>query len=182
MTKAMHLFLFGAEGSGRHTIAKILQTKYNFKSFFIDEAIKKEAARLFNTAPQNYDEIWKFSELAREIRSSVWIDLLIKKITNVQGNIVVPDIRFHIEYSQLSSQGYIPIRVFADNVTRRNRLQERDGGLSVLTAMPREGLLNIDNCTTPYMINNSGDINMGLLPEVDRVISMLGGRLSTTLT
>ena len=121
----------GYKGSGKDTVANVLQTNFGFKkmsfaqpikdlvhhTFGIDQAILSgdNGERIHREEPMPgwfylspRDMLQKIGMAFRnEIHKDVWIKILENKIKNITQNIVIPDVRFKNEVEMIRRYGFV---------------------------------------------------------------------------
>ena len=126
----MIIGIAGFKGSGKDTIANVLQTSYGFEkmsfakpikdivhhTFGIDKAIlsgdngEREFRELplpdwFNLSPR--DMLQKIGMIFRdELHKDIWVKVLENKIKDTTNNIVISDVRFKNELEMINKYGF----------------------------------------------------------------------------
>ncbi len=141
----------GKMASGKTTFTNLLQQYHEshipesnlsrYEDIFIASerlslaAPVKKVARDYFLMPLGYKDrslLQQIGQKFRDIRPSVWIDLLIengRKLTRsyekqkIQGCLVCDDVRFPNEVSRLKQDGWFLIRLEVDDEIRRERIQ-----------------------------------------------------------
>ncbi len=146
--------LSGKQYSGKDTVAKILlETFSDFKRIGIGDAIKIEYGKKHGLT---FEEIEKNKHLYRAdlIELGNWgrgihPDYWLKTIINMEGNLIVPDLRVVHEAQVLASGGAYLIRVDADEKVRATRGTIVSGNDDTETALDNYKDWN-------YIIQNNG--------------------------
>jgi hypothetical protein len=126
----MIIGIAGYKGSGKDTIANILQTSFGFEkmsfaqpikdivhsTFDIDKAIlsgdggerkfrEESLPEWFYLSPR--DMMQKIGMAFRDnLNKDIWVKVLENKIKNTKKNIVIPDVRFENELEMINNYGY----------------------------------------------------------------------------
>ncbi len=146
--------LSGKQYSGKDTVAKILLEAFtDFKRIGIGDAIKIEYGKKHGLT---FEEIEKNKHLYREdlIALGNWgrnihPDYWLKTIINMEGNLIVPDLRVVHEAQVLASSGAYLIRVDATEEARAKRGTIVSGNDDTETALDNYKDWN-------YIIQNNG--------------------------
>lgn len=146
--------LSGKQYSGKDTVAKILlETFTDFKRIGIGDSIKIEYGKKHGLT---FEEIEKNKHLYRadliELGNwgrSIHPDYWLKTIINMEGNLIVPDLRVVHEAQVLASGGAYLIRVDADEEIRAKRGTIVSGNDDTETALDNYKDWN-------YIIQNNG--------------------------
>lgn len=120
--------LTGEMRSGKTTVASYIEDTFYAKRFAFGDALKSITHQLFDidsaSKPRKlYQDV---GQALRSVDEDVWINLLrvdILKNTSKKdfGIIVIDDLRQPNEYEWAKANGYIIIRVEADNALRKER-------------------------------------------------------------
>jgi len=122
------IVLSGKQYSGKDTVAKILlENLTNFKRIGLGDAIKIEYSEQTGVS---FEEIERNKHLYRQDlinlgnkRRSEDSDYWIKKVIQMDGNIIVPDVRVRRELQYFNEANAYSIRVEASRETRSKRGQ-----------------------------------------------------------
>lgn len=162
--------LSGKQYSGKDTVAKVLlEFLQGFTRLAIGDAIKIEFGRQNGLS---YDEIDKnkgiyrtgLIELGNKGRS-IDPDFWLKKILEMQENLIVPDVRLVHEAEIFKSAGAFLIRVEADFSVREKRGKITNA--NDLTETELDTYKDFD-----YIINNSGsysDLEAACMPLIKKI-------------
>jgi len=140
----------GKMAAGKTTLTNIIQQHHEMqqpkREDFFDRpytssqqislaAPVKQVAKDYFLMPQNYKDrplLQKIGQQFRDIRESVWIDLLVShanKISNdfkqqkINGCLVCDDVRFPNELDALRADGWFLIRLEVDDEIRKKRIE-----------------------------------------------------------
>lgn len=119
------LALCGYMGSGKTTVAKILEEKYGFKRYSFASKLKEILKELYGVdkAHPRFREIAQsFSDATLGIDPHVWVRLLVNKIDQEKPwRIVVDDLRYVREAQALKQRGFIIVRLKCSLTTLKKR-------------------------------------------------------------
>jgi len=106
----------GKAGSGKSTFAKRLKEDFDFQIVSIASPIKKIVQEYFpsiDALPKNVRRkaYQKIGSAFRSIDKNVWVRIVLIKVEEIQGNVVVDDLRYLNELYLLKKHGFITIRL-----------------------------------------------------------------------
>ncbi|MCF8001681.1 MAG: AAA family ATPase [Halanaerobiales bacterium] len=155
-------------GSGKDTVARYLNLKYDYKQFSFASKIYGIAEELFNMRAKNRFLLQSIGQKMREIDSQVWIKNVEKQIRNDQANrVVISDLRQKDELDWAIENGFTPIRVFVDKKIAIERLKARDGHCDE-SRFEHESEKGVENIKMRTLYNN-GDIQE-LFKQIDKMM------------
>jgi len=103
---------------------------------------------------------WIGTDWAREKDNNIWINLAIKSIENIDGNVYCSDVRFINEFKALKENGFIVIKIERNltftNKSSTNHISEND-------------LDKIENSEWDYVIKNNGTLKE-LYRQIDDIV------------
>ena len=126
----MRFVLIGQAGSGKDTVADYLIGAYGFIKKAFADAIKVEADA-YN--PECYKDdrrayLQEYGEKMRNLHGEdYWVHKLFNTFAYDEPFIVITDCRYENEYSRCVDEGFIPVKINCDTMTRQGRLFMRDG-------------------------------------------------------
>jgi cytidylate kinase len=179
----MRVAISGKMGSGKTTLANVLEGYYGFQRFAFADKLKQVAMDLWGLSHEEVYGNKKNRRLLqdlgikmREIDENVWADYLLRELNirdayaspvQVTSNVVVDDLRFKNEYHKLRENGFIVVRVEADEGVRQKRIGEAFKNTGHLSECDLDDIVDWD-----VIINNNTD-NKEELVEAARLIYQL---------
>lgn len=157
----LKIALFGKMRSGKDTVGKLLIDNYGFKRYAFGDGIGEIVAKYFPDAlehgkpRQHYQHI---GQSLRELDPDVWIKYLYKQIGDTSDNIVVTDARQPNEYKSLKKNGFIIVKLEADEETRIQRILDSGDTFSI-EQLEHPTEKNVDSVDADFTICNNGDLN-----------------------
>ncbi len=120
----MRIALFGPICSGKSTIAKHLEKDNNFKIFNFAGKVKKYCKEIFNMEYKDRALLQDFANKCRDIRPTVWVDLVEKEIIkHKNSNIVIDDLRYPNELEMLKRHNFTIIKLYISRNLQIERLK-----------------------------------------------------------
>jgi dephospho-CoA kinase len=170
--------MFGQAGTGKDTVATIMDEKHRIKSLALADPIRSEyQLRTGRTDyKQNRPLMIRIGETYKELYGQdVWCRAALDHIQQMGDEFVIPprgylirDGRYQHEYDFfVRAHGFTPIRLTADMGVRLTRLRERDG-LTQLDALEYESAHFVNSESFGYTLENNGT-----LPQLQENISKL---------
>ena len=180
----MNISLTGFAGSGKSTVAKYIESNYNFKEFALADKLKQltyKLLKLFNIQINSIDDLYNVetknkyrsylqqigTECCRSIfGNDFWCEMLNDAIVENHKNIVnsvISDIRFKNEYEYFANSDYPSVCI---KITGR----KFDKNESQIYSHSSE--LDIDNIHYDYLINNDSTFDE-LYKQVDAIMKDL---------
>ena len=137
-------------GAGKGTAANILRNIFGGKIFsFADPIydIMQYAQNICEFPPEKDRKFLQFvgTEWGRSIDSDVWVDLLLRKARDFDGNCFIDDLRFPNEITALKRDGWKCIQISRDQVGNGTTLHASENALN--------------DCEWDMVISNNGDID-----------------------
>ncbi|MFQ5979787.1 MAG: AAA family ATPase [Candidatus Heimdallarchaeota archaeon] len=124
----MNLAITGRMGSGKTTLAEILQDHYGYALVRISGKLKEIVIDL--ELPYQRDTLQEIGDYFRKFDEIVWVRQAIRrsKALLVEGSpgIAIDDVRYKNEQIALTKADFRVIRVYADEEKRRTRIEQRD--------------------------------------------------------
>lgn len=163
----MKIVLFGKMRSGKDTVGKMLIEDYNFKRFAfgdgIGEIIEKYFPKAFeNGKPRHHYQF--IGQQLRQLNEDVWIEYLLNGVAKAEQengaalNVVVCDGRQINEAERMKSEGYVIIKVEADENVRLERIMA-EGDTFDPKHLQHETELQVDQVKADYIIKNDGTLD-----------------------
>jgi len=191
--KPIRIALTGRMRSGKTTIADHLWLKHDFAKVSFASSLKLTADRLFSHLYEPIYEDCPFSEggrtvkdyrkprallqelgqKMREIDEDVWIkqaeqDVKLAEAWRGTAGVVIDDLRQPNEYEWARANGFIIIRVEADEALRLKRAEQEGDSFSA-EDMAHDTEQHVDGFSVDYTIVNDGDMN-DLERQVDEIM------------
>lgn len=145
--------LIGKMGSGKTTIARLLESEFGYTPLHFATPIKEVAQLIW--ADVNRDHLQKLGVAVRDIDENAWANVLLRKVDNSDSRIVVDDCRFPNEYQSLKERGFRIVRIIADRNERVRRLTQI-GRLQDESQLEHSTETGLDDADVDYTITNDG--------------------------
>lgn len=116
----MKVGICGKMASGKTTLAKGF-IEEGFEIVSMADGVKRVGREVFGMTMKDRHLLQQIGMKMREIRPTVWLDLLMKQSDEVE-NAVCDDIRFVNEATTLKENGWYLIKIDIDENLQRNRL------------------------------------------------------------
>ena len=113
----------GKIASGKSTLSKYIQEKYNFTRIGYGDAVKKFAKEIFNMEYKDRQLLQDFAQSMRSIDEDVWVKIVERHINNTTENILVDDLRFPNELESLNKMGFTIIKIELDIDLQKERIK-----------------------------------------------------------
>jgi len=132
----MRIAISGKMGSGKTALAQHFINKYGFVPLSFAKAVKDTTMEVFGlTREEAYGKkkdrvlLQLLGQKIREINPDVWVNKVIRDMSidnkYVAEHFVIDDVRYKNEFETLKKNGFIMVRVNADEEIRRERLGEK---------------------------------------------------------
>ena len=183
MTTPIKIALCGRMRSGKDSIAAYLIEKHGFVRFAFADELKRICRELFpdrfvaGSKPRTL--LQGVGVAMREFDPDVWVNATMREIARYQRetdrtlwhrpNYVITDLRFPNEYERLRAEGFVIIRVVADNGTRYLRMIDA-GDTFTAADLEHETERHIDTFAVDYEIDNNGSL-AELYAKVDEIMA-----------
>lgn len=174
--------LCGKMRSGKDAVAAHLAKQHGFVRFAFGDCIRKVCRELF---PEQFTDGKKprallqgVGQAMRAFDPDAWVNATMREIadytlsemlTRSIPNVVVTDLRQPNEYERLRSEGFVIIRVKADDGTRYLRMIN-EGDAFTAADLEHETERHIDTFAVDYEIENNGSL-AELHAKVDAVMA-----------
>lgn len=183
MTKPTKIALIGKMRSGKDAVGQILTEEYGFSRYAFGDEIRSITKELY---PQYYEGGRKprsllqgFGQDARSYAENVWVDALLRRVDREQPErIVITDLRQPNEYRKMKEQGYVFIRIDADDDVRRQRMEA--AGERWDESITHETESYVDGFASDYRIWNNTDGLEELQREVRSIMEVIGYERQTS--
>ena len=166
-----HFFLFGKAGTGKDTLAELLEERFGIYSLALADPIRGEYRRYFQKADykQNREKMIEIGEKYKEIfGDDVWCREALRKCRQVEyfyerighdlPGILIRDGRYQVEYDFFVKHGFAPVRLVSDMQVRIERLINRDGSAQ-LSSLAFEDSNFVSDTAYAIEIANNGTID-----------------------
>lgn len=146
-----NIALLGGMGSGKSTAADLLEDQWEYKRLAFADPLRELVTNLWPDGSQNTNRfpLVVLGAAVRSIDPDYWVNALHERLTNTAT--VVDDVRMPNEYDMLRGEGFVFIRIVADNITRADRLN-RSGKTG---DMEHETEHALDEFPVDYTITNN---------------------------
>jgi hypothetical protein len=182
------LALCGRLRSGKDTAAQYLTLFYDFHPFAFAEPLKRYLHEIFPHVPREPKPrrlLQLFGQKMREIDPDVWINLTMRQIDDylrlhpcecggsaLKPRVVVTDCRQQNEYDHLRAEGFVFIRINADDELRIRRALEAGDDFTE-EDLRHETELLVDSFDVDYEVYNNGTTSE-LYAQIDEIMRELG--------
>ena len=112
----------GKMASGKTTLAEELAVNDGFKILSLAGEVKRVGIELFNMKEKDRPLLQQIGMKMREIRESVWLDVLIK-LSEEHELVVCDDVRFINEAETLKKHGWVLIKLDISEDLQKERLK-----------------------------------------------------------
>ncbi len=129
MMRPVRLYLAGAAGSGKTTVAEILVRDYGFARVSLGGICREEARR--RGLPEDRATLQAMGDLLRGSEPARLAILAWELARRAPGPVVIDGVRLRAEAEWLSARGALGVRVSAPDPVRAARLLRRDGATRV---------------------------------------------------
>jgi dephospho-CoA kinase len=187
----LKLALTGRMRSGKDSVADYLARQYGFARFAFGDGIRKVCRELF---PDQMAQARKprallqgVGQAMRAFDEDVWVRQCLAKIAELHKyderlrltpcDIVICDLRQPNEYERLRAEGFVIIRVVADNGTRYLRMIDA-GDAFTAADLEHETERHIDSFAVDYEIDNNGSL-AELYAQVDEIMADIARKEAT---
>jgi hypothetical protein len=180
------LALCGRLRSGKDTAAQYLTLFYDFQQFAFADPLKRYLHEIFPHVPREPKPralYQAFGQKLREIDPDVWVNLTMHKIDEylrqyacdcspLKPRVVVTDCRQQNEYDRLRAEGFVFIRINADDELRIRRALEAGDDFTE-EDLRHETELLVDSFDVDYEVYNNGTTSE-LYAQIDEIMRELG--------
>ena len=189
MSTPIKLCLIGKLRSGKSTAADYLTLFYDFQPFAFADPLKRYLHEIFPHVPREPKPrrlLQLFGQKMREIDPDVWVNLTMRRIDEylrlnpcecgrsvLKPRVVVTDCRQQNEYDRLRAEGFVFVRINADDELRIRRALEVGDDFTA-EDLAHETELLIDSFDVDYEIDNNGTTSE-LYAQIDAIMHDLGG-------
>jgi dephospho-CoA kinase len=155
----VRLGFVGKAAVGKDALANYAAELYGFRRFAFADALKKYDKELFGeTKGKNRKRLQDFGQFCRTIDPLVWVNQLDKQLKQSDGNAIITDIRQWNELEYCKQNGFVIIKVVADDEIRLERMNER-GDNFTLEDLQHKTETEMDEFPYDYLIENNGTFN-----------------------
>lgn len=157
----MRIAVTGKMRSGKDTLASYFINDLHFQKLGFRDGIEKIGQDFFpellaKGKPRKFYQ--HVGQSLREIDPYVWINFLDKRLQALNGtgieNFIVTDVRQVNEYNYLKKQGFIVLKVEADEEIRRERI-EKAGDIFSPEQFYHDTEIQVDNIPADYILTNN---------------------------
>lgn len=159
-----NIAFIGKAGAGKSTAAEFLEGAGYTRASFA-QPLKDIAAMIWgDEARKDRTKLIGLGMAVRSVDPDAWANLLVKQLP--PDPVVIDDCRFENEYWALKAEGFVFVRVTADEDKRLRRLQANGKPITV-EQMQSPSECELDPFSVDYNISNNGDY--------DTFIAAVGG-------
>jgi dephospho-CoA kinase len=182
------LALVGKLRAGKDTASQYLTLFYDFHPFAFADPLKRYLHEIFPHVPREPKPrrlLQLFGQKLRELDPDVWINLTMRQIDDylrqhtcdrcepvLKPRVVVTDCRQQNEYDRLRAEGFVFIRINADDELRIQRALEA-GDKFTAEDLAHETELLVDSFDVDYEVYNNGT-TPELYTQLDEIMRELG--------
>jgi hypothetical protein len=182
------LALCGRLRSGKDTAARYLTLFYDFHSFAFADPLKRYLHEIFPHVPREPKPrrlLQLFGQKMREIDPDVWVNLTMHKIDEylrlhpcecggsaLKPRVVVTDCRQQNEFDRLRAEGFVFVRINADEKLRIQRALEAGDDFTA-EDLAHETELLVDSFDVDYEVYNDRTPEY-LYRQLDAIMTALG--------
>jgi dephospho-CoA kinase len=180
------LALVGKLRAGKDTAAQYLTLFYDFHLFAFADPLKRYLHEIFPHVPREPKPrrlLQLFGQKMREIDPDVWVNLTMHKIDEylrqhtcdcspLKPRVVVTDCRQQNEYDRLRAEGFVFVRINADDELRIRRALEAGDDFTA-EDLAHETELLVDLFPVNYEVLNNGSTTE-LYAQLDVIMRDLG--------
>jgi hypothetical protein len=186
------LALCGRLRSGKDTAADYLTLFYDFQPFAFADPLKRYLHEIFPHVPREPKPralYQAFGQKLRELDPDVWINLTMRQIDDylrqhtcdrcepvLKPRVLISDCRQQNEFDRLRAEGFVFIRINADEKLRIQRATEA-GDNFTLDDLAHETELLVDMFSVDYEVLNNGSTTE-LYAQLDVIMRDLGVTVS----
>lgn len=167
----MNILINGRAGAGKDEIADYLVENYGYTKVAFAEGIYEIARKYFGMTTKDRALLQAIGEKMREIDPEVWVNRAYNRSKEL-NKVVISDCRQENEYITGIKLGFYPIRVFADETIRKDRIFKRDGVEPDMKLLETKGETGADGFHY-YNIENNGS-KEELYSKVDELMREIG--------
>lgn len=176
--------LVGKMRSGKDLVANYLVYHYGYKRFAFGDELKRYYHELFGyTDGKDREGYQWFGQTMRQRKDDIWIEKCFNKIedyfyNSCLGNCIVfkpviTDVRQKNEVDKCRNEGFVLIKLEADEETRIKRIRE-NGDKFEIEQLNHDTEKYVDEIKVDYVINNGKDVTIKELhKQVDDIMSKL---------
>jgi dephospho-CoA kinase len=182
------LALVGKLRAGKDTAAQYLTLFYDFQPFAFADPLKRYLHEIFPHVPREPKPrrlLQLFGQKMREIDPDVWVNLTMRQIDEylrqhtcdrcepvLKPRVVITDCRQQNEYDRLRAEGFVFVRINADEKLRIQRALEA-GDKFTAEDLAHETELLVDSFDVDYEVDNNGTTSE-LYEQIDAIMNELG--------
>lgn len=180
--KQLKIAITGKMRAGKDTFAECLKEhQYFYEMKFsngITDIIKAYFPDAFKQGKprQHYQTI---GQSFRQLNPDIWVQKLNEELRQVESllmpqNLLVTDLRQQNEHEYLKEQGFIVVKVVADQLLRLQRI-EAEADLFNEATLHHETEFNVDDIVADYTISNSGSLQELQEQGIELLQTLSGG-------
>ncbi len=158
--RQLKIAVMGQMRAGKDTVAKLLMQQHNFIELKFSDGITDIIRQFYPDAwqlgkPRHYYQ--QIGQSLRQLDKDVWVKHLGRRLDRLSpvNDVIVTDVRQQNEVEFLQEQGFILIKVVADEAARLQRIAA-EGDSFTEELMQHETELAVNGFYCDFLIDNSG--------------------------
>lgn len=165
----LKIAITGKARAGKDEVARILSVEYGFTKFAFGDALKRHYHAIFGDGEAKPREGYQwFGQAMRQRDPDVWVRACFGRIADIVGQIedggyapifpVITDCRQLNELARCRAEGYVIIRVYADDTTRLERMRAA-GDQFDISDLTHDTETQLDGVEADYTVYNGAGVS-----------------------
>lgn len=181
----MNIALTAKMRAGKDTVAEYLIKKYGFTKFAFGDGIKRLCRDYYpELTKEGAKPRYLYQNVGQSLRKfdeDIWVNTCFNEIHKERGLrktlahnelfVVISDMRQPNEHKRCKDEGFIVIKIVADDEIRLQRMNEK-GDKFTVEDLQHETESYIDSYEADYIISNNGTYEE-LISQIDQIMSEL---------